>query len=307
MGNEKVRKGKVALVSAALVILIMATAISVQSVNAASNLPLNWVGSSPTTITFSWGTTGDRSFSRYDIFMAERYNGPYNRVWGTTDRSETSAYISNLIPDTNYWFYLTDTDMQGSQDSAIIMATTARNPTLSVIAQTGNSISLAWDDNNIYSTLIPFRPCNIQISTAGSSGPYSTVAATTDSSQTTYTVTGLSAGTYSLRLYQTAGPGFASYSNVVSVSLVESAATATPISTPTPTPAPQQTSSAQPTTQPTAAPITQPPTAQPTATPEPDTGIPALYIGVIAAIVIIAVLGTVGFAVQKRMRKTKKP
>jgi hypothetical protein len=294
MEQRKFTKRKVAVISALLVILLAAVAVSAQSVrpvNAASALQLSCTGSTPTTLTLSWTKSDDLHFSKYALYMAQGPNDVFAWAWTGLDQAVTSAYFSNLNPFSYYCFYIVDVDAAGNQSSNLCATYTAQNPALTVTAQTADTVTVTWTDNNVYSPLIPFRPYTIQISTADSNGPFTTITTVNEPTQNTYKTTGLNPGTYYLRMYETAGTGFLSYSNTVTFSVnAASTPTLTSSLTPTPTASPAPTV----TTIPTAITVTQEPTAAPTATPTPDTGMPILYVAVGFAVIAIVALGAVG-------------
>lgn len=193
-------------------------------VNAATSVTLSSPAQTETTISLSWTGSNDILFSSYTVYMSTNgVNGNFTNIWSTTNKGQTSTFVYGLVPNTSYYFYVTDSGtLVGTSPSNYIQATTNSNPVLSNTAQTTSTVSLQWTDYNSYSTLVPFDNYVIQMSTSGSNGPWSTLTTVTQSSQNTYTVTGLNSGKYYFIMYDTVGStGYTqtSYSNAISVTI----------------------------------------------------------------------------------------
>jgi hypothetical protein len=209
---------KRASISFVLIILLAFISISTLPVHAAATVSLGASARTETTITLSWSKSSDSLFSKYELYMSNvGTNGPYNLTWSTTTESQTSAYIYNLSPNTNYWFYIRDTDWLGSANSNTFQTSTSDKPTISITSRTTTTVSLQWNDYNTYSSLVPFSSYVIYVSTNG--GSWSTLTTITDASQNTYTVTGLSPATYAFFMQDNAGTSgqYSSSSNAANV------------------------------------------------------------------------------------------
>jgi hypothetical protein len=214
----KIMKGKLVL---SLIIMSILVLTLFQTVSAATSVTLSSPAQTETTVTLSWTKTNDWFFSRYEVYYATSVNGPWTLISTITDASQTSAAFTNFTPNTYYYFRVDDTGSAvGTSPSNVLQVKTQSNPVLSTDAQTATTVSLRWNCNNTYSSLVSFNSYTIQMSTSGANGPWSTVTTITSSSQNTYTITGLSVGMYYLRMYDTVGGGYSSYSNVLPVSLV---------------------------------------------------------------------------------------
>ena len=161
----------------------------------------------------------------YQLYMSSTsWQGPWEEVWSTGSKGQTTTYVSGLSPNSNYWFYVRDSgSLVGSTDSNPIEVTTVANPYLQKTSQTATTASFLWNDYNTYSSQVPFDSYAIQISTSGSSGPWSTLITITDPSQNTYMITGLGPGLYYVMMYDTVGTSGniqTSYSSVVPVDIV---------------------------------------------------------------------------------------
>jgi hypothetical protein len=181
-----------------------------------------------TTITLNWDKSNDVWFYNYKVWMSTSgTNGPFTNIWTSDgDKSHNSLAVTALTPDTTYWFYVEDSGLAVGYRSNTYQVSTAKNPILTLVAQTTTTASLSWTDYNTYSTLVPFSSYTVQMSTTSVNGPWSTLTSTTDKTQTTYTVTGLSIGMYYIRMYDTIGGGSSSvnatssYSNILAISHV---------------------------------------------------------------------------------------
>ncbi|MEM4058588.1 MAG: fibronectin type III domain-containing protein [Thermoplasmata archaeon] len=189
----------------------------------AANLTLSSSAQTETTITLQWTESNDILFSSYTLYMANNVNGPWTDIWSTSSVSQTSTFVYDLSPNTNYYFYILDDGTTTQTPSNTLQVPTTSNPTLSTSSVGETTVSLSWTDYNTYSSLVPFDSYTIQMSTSG--GGWATVTTITSVYDTTYTVTGLSAGTsYSFRMYDMVGQsGYeqTSYSNINSVTTVK--------------------------------------------------------------------------------------
>jgi hypothetical protein len=182
-----------------------------------------------TTVTLSWNKSNDLTFDAYIVTYSTTVNGPYSTVATITDKSQTTYAVTGLTPNSIYYFivqdkYSPDLGITTSKSSSnTYQVNTNANPTLTITAQTPTTASLQWNDYNTYSSQVPFDSYNIQMSTSGEGGPWSTVTQVTDSTQNTYLITGLSTGLYYVQMYDTVGTtGYTqtSYSNVAIIPIV---------------------------------------------------------------------------------------
>lgn len=204
-----------------IIILLILIPSLVQTVSAATSVTLSSTAQTETTITLSWTKTSDWLFSRYEVYYAMSVNGPWTLLSTITDADETSVAYSNLTPDTFYYFRVDDTGTAvGTSSSNTLQVRTKSNIVLDIDASTATTVSLRWTCYNTYSSIIQFNSYTIQMSTSGSSGPWSTVTTITTASQNTFTITGLSVGMYYIRLYDNVGNGISSYSNILAVPIV---------------------------------------------------------------------------------------
>jgi hypothetical protein len=239
MNNKKLLKTLVFSLICALFSIFLICLANVPNVKAAPSITLNRVGSTETTITFSWTESNDPLFSKYTLFNLhynENENGPYDEVWSTTDKKATTTTIAttnivypNFKDSTTNYFYILETDKLGnSSKSNIITAkpTSSPNPNLYIASQTTTTATLQWTDLNIYCPQVPFNSYAIQVSNSSQDGPWSTIYKLTEkpefTNQLTYTLTGLSTGTYYARMSDTVGTSGntqTSYSKVVAITV----------------------------------------------------------------------------------------
>jgi hypothetical protein len=199
--------------------IFMVGLVNIEIVEGASSVDLYTTGATETTISLQWSGSNDLHFSSYKLFESTSgVNGPYTEVWSTADKGQTTTHVSDLSPDTNYYFYITDSDrFEGSFNSNTIQAKTTANPTLQISGQTSTATNLSWHSSNVYSSEVPFRNWTIQMSSSGESGPWYTLTTITDPEQSSYVITGFGYETFYVRVYDTAGNGYTSYSNTVTV------------------------------------------------------------------------------------------
>jgi len=210
------------LAISALVLILFSMSVFILPTHAAATVSLGTSGYTETTITLTWSQSGDTLFSNYKLYMSSTgTNGPYTAIWSSSTKSQTSAYVDNLTPSTNYWFYIKDTDLLGSANSNTFQISTSKTPTITSTSTTATTVSLQWDDYNYYSSLVPFTSYVIQMSANG--GQLSTLTTITDASQSTYTVTGLSTGTYEFTMSDKVGTSgqYQSSSIPITVSLYQ--------------------------------------------------------------------------------------
>lgn len=215
-------RGRKLVLSTLITLFVLNIAIIQTSpVSGASTVTLGTSGKTQTTITLSWTQSGDSLFSKYELYMSSTgVNGPFTKIYEQTNKAKTTYAVTDLQPETPYWFYIKDVDWLASANSNTYQASTTSNLTLAITSQTATTVSLTWSDSNIYSSEIPFTSYIIQMSTSDSIGPYSTLSTFTDRTQTTYTVTGLSSGRYYIRIQENVGGTYTSYSNIVEVSII---------------------------------------------------------------------------------------
>jgi len=227
-----------------------------QNVKADSSINLTLIGSTESTLTFSWTAINDSSFTKYalyesmfDLHTDENSNGPYNEIWNTTTEGATTttiittniARLSDKDSITHYFYILESNSLGNSTKSNIIAVspTAPPNPNLYIASRTTNTVTIQWADYNNYCPQAPFNSYSVQVNT-GENGTWSTIQTITDSSIHSYTITGLNASQYQIRIYDTidvAGNIQTSYSNIA-VTPIDSDTSRTPsnsILTPIPT------------------------------------------------------------------------
>lgn len=239
MNNKKLLKKFVTSIICALFSIFVICLVNAPNVKATPTITLNYIGSTETTITFSWTESNDSLFSKYtlyestfDLHVNQGQNGPYNEVWSTTSEGTTTATIAaNNIgrldskDSITHHFYILESDSLGnSSKSNVITAkpTSPPNPNLYIASQTATTATLKWADYNIYCPQVPFKNYAVQVSNSSQNGPWSTAATFTDSPQFTYSLTGLGTGIYYARMsdtVSTSGNTQTSYSNVVTITI----------------------------------------------------------------------------------------
>jgi hypothetical protein len=235
--------------------LLLVLVLTSQNVRAESSPTLTCIGSTESTLTFSWTESNDPSFSKYtlyrstfDLQVGENPNGPYNEVWSTTDKAETTATIkalnTNAIKSTKdaikNFYYISESDIFGnsSKSNTIIASPTfPPNPSISIASKTATTTTLKWNDLNIYCEQAYFNSYVIQVSNTSKDGPWSTIFSLNEkpefTNQQTYMLAGLDTGTYYVRMYDTVGTfsgSQTSYSNILTIN--------SPNNTETPQPSP---------------------------------------------------------------------
>ncbi len=176
-----------------------------------------------TTVTLSWTKSDDWLFKSYTVKYSTSVNGPFNTVATITDQSTTNFAVDSLSPSTSYYFIVEDSASEiissSTAQSNTLQVVTASIPAITITSKTSTTASLQWSDYNSYSSLVPFRSYVIQMSTNG--GSWSTLTTVTDSSQNTYTVTGLSPATYDFRVYSVVGSSgqYTTTSNVAALTI----------------------------------------------------------------------------------------
>lgn len=157
-----------------------------------------------TTVTLSWTTSNDWLFSNYEVTYATSVNGPYYNLQTITNKDQTTVCVTGLSPSTDYYFVIQDSgSMVGTTPSNTFEVKTTSTPQIVITSRTATTASLQWTDYNTYSSKVPFQSYVVQMSTSG--GSWSTLTTVTDVTQSTYTVTGLSPGTYDFRMYDEVG------------------------------------------------------------------------------------------------------
>lgn len=211
-------KREIKLIFAIALVLFVGSMFLTNIAFGATQVTLSSTAQTETTVTLSWTKSGDLFFSNYKVNFAYSVNGPYTNI-ATISNIDTITYaVAGLNPSTDYYFQIQDTDALGNANSTTLQVRTKSNPEISITSQTQTTVSLQWSDYNTYSSLMPFKSYTVQMSTSGSSGPWSTLTTITDRTQMTYAVTGLSPGLYYIRMYDSVGDNsYISYSNTVSV------------------------------------------------------------------------------------------
>ncbi len=244
-----------------VLLFIISSVIMSRNVRAdSSTISLSCNGNTESTLTFSWTASDDQFFAKYtlyessfDLHTVEGSSGPYNEVWSTTSIAVTTTTIivtniGRLLDKdsiSHYFYILESSSLGNSSKSNIIIAspTSPPNPNLYIASQTPNAVTIKWADFNNYCAQAPFNSYTLQVNPSGENGTWSTVQTITDSSIRSYTLTGLSAVQYRIRIYDTVGVAGniqTSYSNVA-VTALDSNANGTPSNSSdlnlTPTPA----------------------------------------------------------------------
>ncbi|MGC8516253.1 MAG: fibronectin type III domain-containing protein [Thermoplasmata archaeon] len=218
---------KKSIVPIFLVALILISILSQLPLsNAQSSFSVWTIGQTETTISLEWNEVNVYASNGYVLYYSSQgTNGPFQSINITSPTTSTYP-LTYLNPGTNYWIYVY-TSWGGftpsSETTTTIEVTTAPVPSLQSSSVTETTVSLSWTDYNVYSNLTNFQSYTVQMMPP--SGSWSTLTTLTSQADTTYTVTGLSAGTsYSFRVYDTvyvSGVGtFSSTSNVVAASTV---------------------------------------------------------------------------------------
>lgn len=170
----------------------------------ATSVTLSSPAQTETTVTLSWTGSDDWFFSKYEAFYATSVNGPWRSFWSTTDKGQTSTYIGGLSPNSDYYFKIEDSaSVVGTTSSNTLQVRTKSVPQLTITSNTMTTASLRWVVYNTYSSHVPFKSYIVQMRTSG--GSWSTLTTITDASQNTYTVTGLSPGTYDFQMIDKVG------------------------------------------------------------------------------------------------------
>jgi len=98
---------------------------------------------------------------------------------------------------------------------------TLNNPQVILTDKLSSILSSSWTDENIYTSLVPFKNYAVQISTSGLNGPWSTLTTIINQYHNSYAVTGLKLGLYYVRVYDVVGSsGYISYSNAVPIDIM---------------------------------------------------------------------------------------
>ena len=172
--------------------------------------------------------------STFDLQILENPNGPYTEVWSTTDKGIITATIAtsnigriNTQGAITHFFYISESDSFGnSSKSNTITASPTRppNPYILIASKTATTPILQWNDLNVYCEQARFNSYTIQVSNSSQDGPWSTIYTLKQkpefTNQQTYTLTGLSTGTYYVRMYDTVGTSSGtqvSYSNILAI------------------------------------------------------------------------------------------
>jgi len=197
--------GKITIAILILFAIIFSSIYIMPLSNAATTVTLSSVAHTETTITLSWTESQDRYFVNYTLYMGLNVNGPYQKIWSTTNKAQTSYAVTNLSYSTNYYFYIVDYDSFGSARSNTLQANTTSPPVLNVNSVTQTTVSLTWQDYNTYSSLVPFVSYTVEMKSL-TGGNWSTVSIINSINSNSFTVTGLSPGsTYYFRIYDTVG------------------------------------------------------------------------------------------------------
>jgi hypothetical protein len=225
-------KRKIEVVFAIALVLFLSFISPLPTANSAG-FTLSSSARTETTITLTWTQSTDLYFYSYTLYYSSAgTNGPFTQIWSTSNLTQTSINVDGLSPNTDYWFYVADSGFTQNYNSNTYQVSTTSRPQLTITAQTATTASFSWIDYNSYSSLVPFQSYTVQMSTSGSSGPWSTLTTITNQAQTTYVITGLSAGLYYVRMYDSVGShNYVSYSNTVPVYILSVSISATSITT----------------------------------------------------------------------------
>lgn len=151
-----------------------------------------------TTVTLSWTKSTDLTFDYYFVASSISPNGPFNDVAIIGNQSLTTFAVSELTQNTTYYFLVRDEGSNGGNAtttaSNICQVTTVSAPQLFLLSSTSSSITLTWNDNDSYSSAMPFYAFIIQ-ENSGNSSQFSTVDTINNPSQNSCVIMGLSPDT----------------------------------------------------------------------------------------------------------------
>jgi hypothetical protein len=145
-------------------------------------------GATETTVTVTWIASTDPWFTDYAVY----YNfGSGWQFWlDLTNRQYTTVAYYGLSPGTTtMWEVMTFANDLGSPYfSNVVRVTTTQLPTLQIEATNSTTAFLSWEDQNTYSSFVPFDYYTISMN---SSQGTTLLTQIYDPSQTTYNATGL--------------------------------------------------------------------------------------------------------------------
>ncbi|MEM3790937.1 MAG: fibronectin type III domain-containing protein [Thermoproteota archaeon] len=93
-----------------------------------ANLTLSSLAQTETTITLQWIESNDILFSNYTLYVANNVNGPWTDIWNTSNASQTSTFVYDLSPNTNYYFYILNDGTTTQTLSNTFQVFTTSNP-----------------------------------------------------------------------------------------------------------------------------------------------------------------------------------
>jgi PKD domain-containing protein len=153
-------------------------------------------------ISLNWTESAGLSFSEY-VLQTSNDGSSWATFANILDKTNTSIYISGLIPGATKWWQVIVYDPL-SQYSNTLKTTQPSTASLSLIQQTGTSIELKWNNNAVYGGFISFDSYELMESVSG--GAFGSLVKIIDASLVAYTVGGLAPSTiYSFYLNTTDG------------------------------------------------------------------------------------------------------
>ena len=158
------------------------------------NITLGSIGVTQTTVTLSWVCTEARWVETYTLYMSTASNyakgNAFTPIWAS-GKNQTTTVVSNLTPNSTYYFFIQDITPAGIENSGALEVKTASNPTpptLWLTNKTANTVTLQWSDDNNYTSWVPFDGYIIEETTNASSNHWTTIADLTNQTVRTYDV-----------------------------------------------------------------------------------------------------------------------
>lgn len=173
------------------VFIVSCVALPQNSKALAPNITLSSIGVTQTTVTLSWVCTEARWVETYTLYMSTASNyaegNGFTAIW-TSGKNQTTTVVSNLTPNSTYYFFIQDITPAGIENSGALEAKTASNPTLWLANKTANTATLQWSDDNNYTSWAPFDGYIIEETTNASSSHWTTIVDLTNQTVRTYDV-----------------------------------------------------------------------------------------------------------------------
>jgi PKD repeat protein len=175
-------------------------------VQPAATLTLSINGLTPTAISLAWTTSSTFLFSSFTVeYSVHGAGGPFVTLATITSSSTTSYGYEPLVPETTYWWEVTETQtLGGTSTSNVVSATQPAVAVLTAHVKSGSPppIQLNWTDNATYGGLLSFSSFQIFEESAATGGAYQLVTTISTESTRTYTVF-VPSGNYSFYLNTT--------------------------------------------------------------------------------------------------------